>query len=219
MEYIFSFLRDIAVHNDREWFAANRSRYDEAMARFTAMAEGMIARVGQFEPAVTGMPVKQTLYRFYRDTRFSPDKSPYKRHFGCYINPKGKKSLHGGYYFHIEPGNCLLAVGAYGLPSPVLRAVRWSIVNETERFHATLAGKELAKLKPVLGETYLKTVPAGFPRDFSHPEYLRPKEYDLWLSLPDEAFLAPGWQDETARIFRLMKPYLDFINETVDDYI
>ena len=89
MKDILDFLKDIAAHNDREWFHAHRDRFDAAYARFTAVATDMIARIGRFDPAVAGLPVKTTLYRFYRDTRFSPDKSPYKRHFGCNSNPRG----------------------------------------------------------------------------------------------------------------------------------
>lgn len=219
MQDIFRFLTDIAANNTRQWFADNRSRYDAAAAKFTALADDMIGRVARLDPAVTGLPVKSTLYRFHRDTRFSPDKSPFKRHFGCYINPHGKKSLHGGYYLHLEPGASMVAVGTYCLPPDVLRAVRMSIVADPERFHAIMTEHRLAALSPRLGETSLKTVPKGFPRDFVYPEYLRPREYDLSVILPDAFFLRHGWQDEAVSLFALMKPFLDFVNETVDDYI
>ncbi len=219
MKDIFSFLKNIAQNNNRDWFYAHRADYEKAMGAFKGIVESMIERVAHFEPEVAGMAVKDCIYRFHRDTRFSLDKSPYKRHFGCYVNPRGKKSLHGGYYLHLEPGNCLLAVGAYGLPSNVLKAVRWSIVYDLERFHTIVTESRLTALYPHLGENPLKTLPAGFPRDFSHPEYLRPREYDMWVSLADDFFLQSDWQDRVEEIFKLMKPYLDFINETVDDYI
>lgn len=219
MHDLFSFLNDIAANNTREWFTANRARYDAVSARFTAIAADMIARIAAFDPAVAGIPVKSTLYRFYRDTRFSPDKSPYKRHLGTYINPMGKKSLHGGYYLHLQPRHCMVAVGAYGLPADVLRAVRTSIIVAPETFHAILTNPPLAALRPRLGETHLKTVPKGFPRDFKYPEYLRPREYDLSIDLPDEFFFRDDWAAQAAEYFRLMKPFLDFVNDTVDDYI
>ncbi len=219
MQEIFQFLTDLTANNNREWFRNHRERYDAAAARFNAFAEDVLQRVVEFEPACAHLRVKDTLYRIYRDTRFSPDKSPYKRHLGSYINPLGKKSLHGGYYFHIEPGHCLVAVGSYGLPSDTLRAIRWSIVANPDRLLKILAEPELAALRPTLGENHLKTLPAGFPRDFAHPELLRPREYDLWAFLPDELFLRPDAAAQIAHIFKLMKPYNDFINETVDDYI
>lgn len=219
MQEIFDFLTDIAAHNDRQWFADNRARYDAAHAAFTVLAAEVKDHVAAFDPEVSAVAVKDTLYRFYRDTRFSADKSPYKRHFGTYINTRGKKSLHGGYYLHIEPGHCMIAVGAYCLPSDVLRAVRSSIVAQPETFHALLTEPRLAALKPRLGETHLKTVPAGFPRDFIYPEYLRPREYDLSIDIDDAFCFAPDFAQRTADVLRLMKPFLDFVNDTVDDYI
>lgn len=215
---ILSFLADIAQNNNREWFAAHRDRYEAARHAFERMAETTIERIGRFEPGVAGMPVKQALYRFYRDTRFSPDKSPYKRHLGTYINPRGKKSPHGGYYLHLEPGNCLLAGGAYCLEMPILRAVRQSIVDRTEEFRAIVEDTEFRSLFPVIGESRLKTVPAGFPRDFAYPEYIRPKDYSVCHCVPDDFFRSPDWADRAAGIFRRMKPFLDFVNDTIDDY-
>lgn len=219
MEKIFRFLSDIAIHNDREWFHAHRHLYEEAQAEFVRIVETMIGHIGRFDSEVVGLPVKSTLYRFYRDTRFSSDKSPYKRHLGAYINPRGKKSSHGGYYLHLEPSNCLLAGGAYCLEMPVLRAVRQSIVDRTDEFRAIVENAAFKALFPVLGETRLKTLPAGFPRDFPYPDYLRPKDYSVCHRVPDAFFLSPDWAERAAGIFRTMKPFLDFVNDTVDDYL
>ena len=219
MQDIFDFLKAIAANNDRSWFAAHREDYEKAHAKFSAIAADMIERIGRFDHTVCGLQVKDTLYRFYRDTRFSNDKSPFKRHLGTYINPRGKKSPHGGYYLHIEPGACMICVGTYELPSPILRAVRQSIVDYIDRFHALMTEPALTALAPQLGETYLKTLPAGFPRDFAYPQYLRPKQYDLSVFLPDSFFLQKGWEEEAAGIFHTMKPFLDFVNDTVDDYL
>ena len=134
MKKIFDFLTQLSANNNREWFGAHRPLYEEAKARFEAVAEDMIARVARIEPEMAALPVKNTLYRIYRDTRFSADKTPYKTHFGTYINPRGKKSLHGGYYLHVQPSACCLSVGTYCLPSPVLREVRHSIVDPLEAF-------------------------------------------------------------------------------------
>ncbi len=219
MEKIFRFLSDIAIHNDREWFHAHRHLYEEAQAEFVRIVETMIDHIGRFDSEVIGLPVKSTLYRFHRDTRFSPDKSPYKRHLGAYINPRGKKSSHGGYYLHLEPSNCLLAGGAYCLEMPVLRAIRQSIVDRTDEFRTIVENTAFKELFPVLGETRLKTLPAGFPRDFPYPDYLRPKDYSVCHRLPDGFFLSPDWAERAAGIFRTMKPFLDFVNDTVDDYL
>ena len=219
MKTIFHFLKSLAANNNREWFQANRQLYDQAREEFEAVAEKMIAEIGAFDPDVAGIPVKDTLYRIYRDVRFSNDKSPYKTHLGCYINPKGKKSQHGGYYLHIEPGGCGVAGGAYCLEGPVLKAVRRSIVDRIDEYRSIVENPEFKALFPVIGMERLKTLPAGFDRSFPYPDYIRPKDYSTWHSLPDSFFLKKGWEKEAAKEFRILKPFLDFINDTVDDYI
>ena len=95
-DIIFSFLKDIARNNNREWFATHREEYVRARDEFEKGMEQAIACIAQFDESVAGIAVKDCMYRFNRDTRFSLDKAPYKRHFGAFINAHGKKSLRGG---------------------------------------------------------------------------------------------------------------------------
>lgn len=110
---ILKFLRDLMSNNNREWFLANKSEYKDVRESFEQGVAGAIARIATFDPSVAHLTVKDCTYRFNRDTRFSNDKSPYKNHFGAYIAAHGKKSLHGGYYIHLEPDHCLVACGNY----------------------------------------------------------------------------------------------------------
>ena len=114
---IISFLEAVSANNNREWFTAHKDEYEAIRKDFEEAVTMVIARLGTFDPTVAHLTVKDATYRFYRDTRFSPDKSPYKHHLGAYIAAHGKKSLHGGYYFHLEPGNCMIACGNYYLPT------------------------------------------------------------------------------------------------------
>lgn len=215
---IQSFLTDVAAHNDREWFAANRTRYEEARERFELLVAQAIERIAAFDTTITHVQVKNCTYRFYRDTRFSEDKSPYKRHFGAYINAKGRKALHSGYYLHMEPGSCLLAGGAWCLPSPVLRAVRQSVADEMDEFRSIVESPDFRTCFPVIGESRLKRLPKGFAADFPYPQYVQPKDYSVCHTVEDDFFGSDGWLDEMERVFRLMKPFNDFINYTIDDY-
>ena len=106
IDCILDFLKDVAAHNDRGWFAGHKGQYEEACGFFEEMVQALIHRIAAFDGSVAHLTVKDCTYRFYRDTRFSEDKSPYKRHFGAYINACGKKSWHSGYYFHLQPGEC-----------------------------------------------------------------------------------------------------------------
>ena len=174
---IYKFLRDIAANNSREWFHEHRAEYDAARASFEAGVEKAMARIAEFDASVGHLGLKDVTYRFYRDTRFSPDKSPYKRHFGAYIAAHGKKAMHGGYYIHLEPGNSLLACGNYELPTNVLTSCRNEIMGNIDEWrHIVEDGKFVSCFgypgegewggKRGFGLAMLKKCPVGFPKDY-----------------------------------------------------
>ena len=215
---ILKFLRQVMAHNNREWFQEHKKEYEAVRAEFERGVEQALQRIVTFDPEIAHVQVKDCTYRFYRDTRFSEDKSPYKRHFGLYIAAHGKKAFHGGYYLHIEPEACMLAGGAYCLPTDILRAVRQSVVDEIDEFRSIVEEPEFRRLFPTLGMDRVKTVPKGFPRDFPFPEYIRPKDYSLGTAIPDDFLRQADWLQQTLHVFEVMKPFLDFINYTIDDY-
>ena len=234
---ILAFLRDVMRNNNREWFHSHRDAYDEARAEFEQGIAKAIGRIADFDQEIAHVSVKDTTYRFYRDTRFSPDKSPYKNHFGAYINAHGKKALRGGYYIHLEPGNCLLAVGNYWLPTNVLTACRNEIMTNTEQWLSCVECKDFKKYflsdpaaeNPFWGDNQgngssgfglerLKTCPAGFPKDWKYVEWLRLKDYCAWRGVKEDFFIGDGWLDEMAKVFKAAKPMMDFVNAVIDDY-
>lgn len=138
---ILSFLSQVAANNNRDWFHAHRDLYEAAHAEWEQAVGRFLQLIVGFDPEVGTQQVKDCMYRFYRDTRFSPDKSPYKTHFGAYINAHGKKALRGGYYIHLEPGACMLAVGNYWLPTNILTACRNEIMSNADIKLKELEGK------------------------------------------------------------------------------
>lgn len=216
---VLRFLEAIAQHNDREWFAAHREWYEQARDSFSQMVEALLLRLTELDEGVSWLTVADCTYRFYRDTRFSPDKAPYKRHFGAYCNSRGRKSIHGGYYIHLQPGHCMVAGGAWCLPPAVLKAVREDIVLRIDEFRSIVEEPRFRALYPEIGGTALKTLPKGFDRQFPFPQYLRPKDYSVAHFVDDSFYCSADWLDRTMDCFAVMKPYLDFINETIDDYI
>lgn len=231
---ILDFLRAIMANNNRDWFLEHQKEYKAVRAEWERGVEQAIERIITFDPSVCTQRVKDCTYRFNRDTRFSADKSPYKNHFGAYINAKGKKALRGGYYIHLEPDHCLLAVGNYWLPTNILTACRnemmgneeeWLKCVENRQFkHYFSATKESHQWEESwdspqgFGLTKLKTCPAGFPRDYEHVEYLRLKDYCAWHAVPEDFFAQDNWLDEMEKIFRAAKPMMDFMNNVIDDY-
>ena len=126
---IFQFLKDLSANNNREWFNEHKAEYETARAEFDNFLATVIARISLFDETIRGIQPKDCTYRIYRDTRFSADKTPYKIHFGGYINAKGKKSDHCGYYVHLQPDGSMLAGGSLCLPTNILKAVRQSIYD------------------------------------------------------------------------------------------
>ena len=231
---IMTFLRNVMNNNNREWFQSHRADYDAARADFEQGVALAIGRIAEFDPSIAKIGVKDATYRFYRDTRFSQDKSPYKNHFGAYINAHGKKALRGGYYLHLEPGHCLVAVGNYWLPTNVLTSCRnemmaneeqWLKCVESRAFkkyygskHETLDWAESWEAPQGFGLTKLKTCPSGFPRDYEHVRYLRLKYYCAWHHVSDDFFASDTWLDDMEHMFRAAKPMMDFVNSVIDDY-
>ena len=226
---IIQFLKDITVNNNRPWFQEHKAEYDAVRKDFEEGVAKAIARIAQFDSTIAHITVKDATYRFYRDTRFSPDKSPYKRHLGAYIAAHGKKALHGGYYIHLEPDHCLLACGNYWLPTNILTSCRNEIMANIDAWRAIVESKQFTELfgKPGkggwddmkgFGMENLKSAPSGFPRDYPFVEYLRMKDYCCWRSVPDSFFDGDDWLDEMAGIFEVAKPMMDFMNAFIDDY-
>ena len=131
---ILAFLKNIAANNNREWFQEHKSEYETVKKEFEAGVEEAITTLTTIDSEIAHLKVKDCTYRFYRDTRFSPDKSPYKRHLGAFICAKGRKALRGGYYIHLEPNNCLVAVGSYWLPTNILTSCRNEIMANIDQW-------------------------------------------------------------------------------------
>ena len=219
MQNIYTFLKQIAEHNDRDWFHAHQAEYKGARATFEEMTRQLIFRIAAFDASVAYQTPQSCIYRFARDIRFSNDKSPYKRHFGAFICSHGRKSHRGGYYLHVEPGNTLVAGGSWCPPAPLLKHIRETIISDIDEFRSIVEAPDFKALYPVIGEDPVKTMPKGFPKDFAHPEYIKPRLYTVWHPLSDDFLSQPDAMDQLESMFRTMYPFNRFLNEIFDDYM
>ncbi len=231
---IFNFLRDIAANNNRPWFQEHKAEYEKAKAEFEKGVEKAITAISKFDPSISHLTVKDCCYRFYRDTRFSLDKSPYKRHFGAYISARGKKSLHGGYYIHLQPDHCLLAIGSYWLPTNILTSMRNEIMGNIDEWRKCVEGGQFINTFGYpnastwegefpsdgkgFGIGHLKKAPKDFPKDYEFLPYLKMKDYCAWHCVDDDFFINDNWTQAMSRIFKIGKPMMDMVNDVVDDY-
>lgn len=221
MKQIISFLQQLHQNNNREWFNAHKAEFLEHQSRFHQLVEEVIVEIGKYDPTITGLTAKDCTYRIYRDVRFSPDKSPYKCHFGAFITQGGKKSGYSGYYFHIGTGlsneypHChLLAAGDYCCSPEILKIIREDIVDGEGDFDQIV--KQAAPTFLIDKENSLQRNPKGFAPDAPYSEYLRLKSYCL-CHQPDNAF----WETKhlaqhIAKIFEPTKDFLNYINRAID---
>lgn len=210
------FLSDIKVHNEREWFMKNRSRYDDAKADYEAFVQAVIDAVAGFDPILRGLEVKSCTYRINRDIRFSNDKTIYKSHLGAFIVKGGKKNgdRYAGYYIHVEPGgNSMLAGGAYIPPMPWLTSIRENIADNGEKFVRIIKDKKLAGYYGELEGEKLKSAPKGYGRDHPYIEYLRMKSYLVTRIFTDKEVTSRDWFEKVIEGCRIMKPLNDFLND------
>ena len=226
---ILKFLADIRANNSKEWFTAHKNEYQIVRSDFEKGINEAIVCIAEFDPSVKHLTAKDAMYRFYRDTRFSSDKSPYKTHLGAYIAAHGKKAFHGGYYLHLEPGHCLVSCGNYWLPTNILTSCRNEIMANIDEWRRIVEDCKFVEMFGRPGESdwfepkgfgieHLKTVPSGFPRNYEFIKYIRMKDYCCWRAVPDNFFEGDGWLEHMAEILKVGKPMMDFINSVIDDY-
>jgi uncharacterized protein (TIGR02453 family) len=211
------FLRDLKKNNQKAWFDLHRPAYEEAKQDFEKFIQQLIDRHGKKDETISGLQARKCLFRINRDVRFSKDKSPYKTNFGAYINGGGKKSILGGYYFHLEPG-ASFAGGGLWMPQPAeLRLVRQEIDYCFDEFRKILSAR---KFKTVFGdlsrgeEYSLVKVPQGFEKDNPAAEYLKLKSFVALRPVTDKELLSGSLLKNSMAIFEALQPLLTFLNRS-----
>lgn len=219
MKEILNFLKDLRLNNNREWFTENKPRYLAVKSKVDELTSQFIARISEFDKGAAHLSVSDCTYRIYRDTRFRADKTPYKTHIGIYINPPaGKKSPRGGYYLHIEPGNCIIGGGVWCPEPKVLKAIRQDIFDNVDEYLEILNAPAYQKFyRGEAGEDLLKTAPKGFPKDWEYIDLIKPRHFTAECKLTDKEIQSKNMIDNVTEGFKAMKPLLDFLNYTVDE--
>lgn len=217
---LYQFLAELAENNTRPWLAANRSRYDELRQAWLDDLGRLLALCREWEPTCHPTDPRRAAYRFARDTRFSPDKTPYKTFFSAAFGPRGRQEPYAGYYIHIGlPGNVDSGLygGLYAPPSPVLAKLRHAIVDNIEEFEAIINDPALTRLYPDWVGSQLKTIPKGWERNHPLAHLLRLKEYGRWMPTDPAWWADPAWPEKTADALRPLKPLIDFLNYSIDE--
>ncbi|WP_312902703.1 DUF2461 domain-containing protein [Chryseobacterium taichungense] len=209
---VFDFLKNLAQNNNREWFTENKNLYTEAQENIILFLEELIKEMSGFDEQLEKIDAKKSLFRIYRDTRFSKDKTPYKTNFGASLG-MGKGSQKGGYYLHLEPGKSFIAGGIYMPESSVLKTLRKEISLYGHEFIKILSNKDFKRYFSELDQDdKLKKVPQGFEKEDPMADYLKLKSFIVVYNLTDEEILDKNASKNLVKIFKTMKPLNDFLN-------
>jgi uncharacterized protein (TIGR02453 family) len=216
-----AFLKQLKRNNRREWFQPRKEEYEALLLQpMRDLVEDMDVQLAAIAPEFVGDP-RRSIFRIYRDVRFSKDKSPYKTHIAAWFRHRrasqsvGTEAESGGagIYVHVEPGGCMVAGGIWMPARPVLNRLRDAIGDAPATFEKTLAGAAFRKRFGALSEEKVLTrVPRGFAPDHPAARWLRYASFTVSAPLTDAQVCAPGLAKALARDVKLMLPLVRWLN-------
>ncbi len=205
------FLRALKRNNTREWFGAHKDDYQARVkGPMLAIIERLAEDFPRIAPDLVASP--RSMYRVYRDTRFSPDKTPYKTHVAASFSHKVlPKHESAGLYFHLASDQLWIGGGVYAPQTPQLQRIREHIVTNLRSFRSLAESPALRRMGGVRGAT-LKRVPRGFPSDHEAADYLRLKQFLVGDELDPKLALSPRFYGTLVRRFTTLAPFIQFLN-------
>ena len=209
---VFVFLRQLKRHNDREWFAKNKARYQTSIVEpALSFIRGFAPYLGRISPhfVADARPTRGSLFRIYRDTRFSPDGRPFKTHVGIHFSHASGKDAHAPvFYLHLEPDSCFVAAGIWHPDNRALTRVRTAIAHDMEQWAKV-------RKKLILEGDKLSRPPRGF--DASHPfiDDLKMKDFVTSLPLSEEQICSAKLMRDFVSACRKMSPLVEFTTKAL----
>jgi uncharacterized protein (TIGR02453 family) len=208
------FLRALKRNNRRDWFQPRKEQY-EAQVRepMIAVIEQLASDFRAFAPELIASP-KLSMYRVYRDTRFSENKTPYKTHIAAIFPWRGLPKHEGaGVYFHVAPDDVWIGGGMYAPQPAQLHAVREHIASNVRRLRKIVEAPAFRKgFGPLEGEK-LQRVPRGFPKDHPAAEFLKHRQFMAGVERPPAFASSPTFYKQLLDVFRQVVPLARFLNE------
>ncbi|MBI3006377.1 MAG: DUF2461 domain-containing protein [Ignavibacteriales bacterium] len=210
------FFKRLKRNNNRTWFEKHKGEYEEFVKLpMQSLVAALRPHFAQFAPEFEVNP-KKSIFRIYRDIRFSKDKTPYKTHSAAHfvLSGKPKGFLGSGYYLHIEPGETFAGAGIYMPDGEQLKKIRSHIVNASDEFLSIIKNKRFRTLFGKLDGEKLKRVPQGY--DETHPmaEWLKFKQFFVGVSWGESKAYSQKFADEIARVFEASTALVRFLNDS-----
>lgn len=208
------FIIKLSANNDRDWFNEHKADYVAQHENIISFADELLAKMNEHDNIET-VSGKKSLYRIYRDVRFSKDKSPYKTHWSGGFK-RATKQLRGGYYFHIQPGNnSFIGGGFWGPNKEDLLRIREDIATDGDEMRSIITSKDFVDTFGTLDGEQLKTAPKGFDKEHPDVDLLRYKQFIFGKNFTDKEVLAPDFVDVANETFQKMRPFFDYMSEVL----
>jgi uncharacterized protein (TIGR02453 family) len=208
------FFRDLRKNNTREWFQPRKEIFErEVKGPMVQLVGEVNLALASVAPAYVTEPA-QAIYRIYRDTRFSPDKTPYKTHIAAHFNRQGvEKHVHAGFYFSVSDQSIEVAAGIYMPDAPALLAIRHHLMEHHARFRKLTSGPKLVKLLGPLKGDALSRPPKGFPAEHPAIDLIKMKQWMHYEEFDGAWMTSPTLVKEVTSRFAAVAPVVDFLNE------
>jgi len=207
----FEFLSKLEQNNNRDWFKTNKSQYLEAQQQIISFADLLLAELNKTDIIET-VSGKKSLYRIYRDVRFSKDKTPYSLYFGGGFR-RATAERRGGYYFHLEPNNTYVSGGFWGPNSQDMMHIRKHLQQEPETLRDIIQSKDFKMNFGELQGEQLKRAPKGFEVDDPAIDLLRYKQYWVRHEFDMKVVMNSDFHLSIVKQFQNMRPFFDYMSE------
>jgi uncharacterized protein (TIGR02453 family) len=211
-----TFLRNLARHNDREWFQPRKAQFEaELKEPMLAIVRKVTEAMLDFAPAFV-RPAEKCLFRIYRDTRFSNDKRPYKTHVAAWWSHQGLEKTSGaGYYFHVSAKEVIVAAGAYMPEKDQLSQIRHWMLDHHAEFRKLLQKPAVRKTFSEFEGIALTRPPKGFPAEHPGMDLIRCRQWGLAATLPAASALKKDFAATLIKYFRIAAPIVDALNTPI----
>lgn len=207
------FLKDLSQNNNREWFSNHKDRYTEAHNNIIAFADALIGEMNKHDNIETRFG-RQSMFRIYKDVRFSKDKTPYNKHWSCAFK-RATKKLRGGYYLRVEPGESRIAGGFFGPVPDDMKRIRQDIDANYENWREVLANPLLEGTFGNMRGEKVTSAPRGYAKDHPAIDLLRHKQFLFRHEFTDEEVLSPDFLFIANNAFKNLRPFLDYMSEVL----
>ena len=207
------FLLQLKENNNKPWFETNKPNYLKELNYIETFADALLQELSKTDVLETASG-KKSVYRIYRDIRFSKDKTPFKTFWGGSFT-RATAARRGGYYFHLEKGNSFFAGGFWGPNAADLKRIRSEFDHDAESFKKILNSKSFTSTFGTLQGEQLKTAPKGFDINHEAIDLLRYKQFLIMKRFTDEEVLSPLFLEQALDTCKKMRPFFDYMTEVL----